>query len=142
MTIQTIPQGSVIEYVGNTLGRYQNEDMIGMLATVLEDHSGKEDITIKVTFGNGAVGVMPRNIKVISTPEEDALPEVPNEELYTDKYGDTILVERSNESGEDLLWLTAKDKHGEAILEFTDRNAVLDLASHLMRIGLHMNKEC
>lgn len=142
MTIQTIPQGSVIEYVGNTLGRYQNEDMIGMLATVLEDHSGKEDITIKVTFGNGAVGVMPRNIKVISTPEEDALPEVPNEELYTDKYGDTILVERSNEGGEDLLWLTAKDKHGEAILEFTDRNAVLDLASHLMRIGLHMNKEC
>lgn len=141
MNIQAIPQGSVIEYVGNTSGRYQNEDMIGLLATVLEDHSGKEDTTIKVTFGNGEVGVMPRNIKVVSTPEEDTLPEVPDEEVYTDKYGDTILVETSNEDGEDLLWLTAKDKYGEAILEFTDRNAVLDLASHLMRIGLHMNKD-
>lgn len=142
MTVKAIPKDSIIEYVGNDLGRYQNEDMIGLTATVLEDHSGDVNTTIRVTFGNGQVGVMPRNIKVISTPEELVLPELSKEELYVDKYGDTILVETANEGGEDLLWLTAKDRHGEAILEFTDRNAVLDLASHLMRIGLNMNKEC
>lgn len=144
MNKELISKGTAIRYVGNTEGNYYNSDYLGLEGKTLSETTvshGLNSIDIVLehpTFGPQFVGVMRINLEII---EEETLPPVSDDEVYSDKYGDLLRVETGKQSNEDLVWLTATDQHGEATLEFTDRKAVLDLASHLMRIGLAMDKE-
>ncbi len=141
---ELIPKRTAVRYVGNTSGNFYNSDYLGLegetlFETRVSNDRNSVDIVLKhPTEGPKFIGVMRMNLEIL---DEEALPLVSDDEVYSDKYGDLLRVETGKQSNEDLVWLTATDQHGEATLEFTDRKAVLDLASHLMRIGLAMDKE-
>lgn len=146
MQHEHIPKGTLVRYVGNNTGNFENTDYIGLVGktisdTVISNPRSTLDVFFEETsYGPKFIGIMRLNLEIIQV-EDEPLPAVSGDERFSDAYGDSLTIETGNEGDNDLIWITAKDKHGEALLEFSDRDAVLDLASHLLRVGLAMNKE-
>lgn len=148
MQNEHIPKGTLVRYVGNNTGNFENTDLIGsegktLAELVISGRMSNVDVVFEDTIhGPRFLGVMRMNLEIIGDGGEDELlPAVSGDETFSDAHGDSLTIETGNEGDTDLIWITAKDKHGEALLEFSDRDAVLDLASHLLRVGLAMNKE-
>ncbi len=146
MQHEHIPKGTLVRYVGNDTGNYENSDLIGLegktlAEVVISGRMSNVDVVFEDTSeGPRFLGVMRMNIEIIKI-EDEPLPALSDSEKFSDFYGDSLFVETGSTEDTDFVWITSRDKHGEAVLEFSDRNAVLDLASHLLRVGLAMGKE-
>lgn len=142
--IKRLIEGTLVQYTGASTG-YVNKDLVNCIGYVVDDRryvDFRNNVDVSFVMKDGTIevyGVVRENIVVVE-PTGD-LPPAPTDETFFDAYKDTLRIKSGKQGVQDVVWLTAKDKFGQVMFEFTDRNSVLDLASDLMRMGLAMDKE-